>query len=128
MIRRYLKKDYSSKPSYQYNAIMLIRILSDNPGPTFTRNMDEKFTKTVKDVLKTNDPSVHQMMMETLEAFEQTKAYDEGLTILISMWKQEKKNAEKDAQKRFGVRFYCITSTRRISGLFLFIHYDQILT
>lgn len=105
MIRQYLKKDYSSKPSYQYNAIMLIRILADNPGPTFTRNMDEKFTKTVKDVvLKTNDPSVHQMMMETLEAFEQTKAYDEGLILIISMWKQEKKTAEKDAQKRFGVR------------------------
>ncbi len=104
MIRHYLKKDYSSKPSYQYNAIMLVRILVDNPGQTFTRNLDEKFVKTVKDVLKTNDPSVHQMMTETLETFENTRAYDEGLTPLITMWQQEKKNIEKDAQKRFGVR------------------------
>ena len=74
---------------------MLIRILADNPGPTFTRNLDDKF---VKDVLKTPDPSVHQMMMETLDTFEATKGYDEGLAPLISMWKHEK----KDAQKRHG--------------------------
>lgn len=82
---------------------MLIRILADNPGPTFTRNVDEKFVKTVKDVLKTNDLSVYQMIVEMLEAFENTKAYDEGLALLLSMWKQEKRTADKDAQKRFAV-------------------------
>ena len=94
-----MKKDYATRPSFQYNAIMLIRILADNPGPTFTRNLDDKFVKTVKDVLKTHDPSVHQMMMETLETFEATKEYDEGLAPLIAMWKHEK----KDAHKRHGV-------------------------
>ncbi|RYP02898.1 hypothetical protein DL765_010658 [Monosporascus sp. GIB2] len=100
ILRQYLKKDYASKPSHQYNAIMLIRILADNPGPTFTRNLDDKFVKTAKELLKSNDPSVYQILMETLEAFENTKAYDEGLAPLVAMWKQEK----KDAQKRHGGR------------------------
>ncbi|RYP53349.1 hypothetical protein DL769_010538 [Monosporascus sp. CRB-8-3] len=100
ILRQYLKKDYSSKPSHQYNAIMLIRILADNPGPTFTRNVDDKFVKTVRELLKSNDPSVHQILMETLEAFENTKTYDEGLASLVAMWKQEK----KDVQKRHGGR------------------------
>ncbi|RYP57220.1 hypothetical protein DL770_010716 [Monosporascus sp. CRB-9-2] len=95
ILRQYLKKDYSSKPSHQYNAIMLIRILADNPGPTFTRNLGDKFVKTAKELLKSNDPSVHQILMETLEAFENTKAYDDGLAPLITMWKQEKKDAQK---------------------------------
>lgn len=103
MIRQHLKKDYWSKPSYQYNAIMLIRILADNPGPTFTRNMDEKFVKTAKELLKCHDPSVQQMLMETLDSFENTKSYDEGLAPLLSMWSQERKAAEKDAHKRTGV-------------------------
>ncbi|KAI7590533.1 hypothetical protein KC343_g18370, partial [Hortaea werneckii] len=42
-IRKFLAKGWSSKPRVQYNAIMLIRILSDNPGATFTRNFDKAF-------------------------------------------------------------------------------------
>ncbi|KAI5867702.1 hypothetical protein GGS23DRAFT_592987 [Durotheca rogersii] len=96
LIRKYLKKDYWTAPSYQYNAIMLTRILADNPGQTFTRNIDQKFTDTTKDLLKNaRDPSVRQMMMETLEAFEATKAYDEGLTLIIDMWKKEKEKIQK---------------------------------
>ncbi|KAI1339235.1 hypothetical protein F5Y15DRAFT_82016 [Xylariaceae sp. FL0016] len=100
LIRKYLKRDYWTRPSYQYNAIMLIRILADNPGQTFTRNLDQKFTETVKELLtKVRDPSVHQMMMETLESFETTKGYDEGLGLLIEMWKKEK---EKTPQRPRG--------------------------
>ncbi|KAH9905342.1 hypothetical protein F4778DRAFT_703785 [Xylariomycetidae sp. FL2044] len=96
LIRKYLKRDYWTKPSYQYNALMLVRILADNPGPTFTRNLDQKFADTAKDLLRSvNDPSVRQMMMETLDSFETTKAYDEGLTIVIEMWKKEKEKARK---------------------------------
>ena len=43
LIRKFLQRDYWSKPSCQYNAIMLLRILADNPGPGFTRFMDKKF-------------------------------------------------------------------------------------
>ncbi|KAI1851964.1 hypothetical protein JX265_008230 [Neoarthrinium moseri] len=96
LIRKYLKKDYWTRPSYQYNAIMLMRILADNPGPTFTRNMDQKAVDTIKELLRNGrDPSVQQMIMETMNAFEHNKSDDEGLTLLISMWTKEKEKAQK---------------------------------
>lgn len=96
LIRKYLKRDYWSKPSYQYNAIMLMRILADNPGPTFTRNMDQKFVDTAKEVLRScHDLSVLQMLMETLNNYENTKSYDEGLALLLEMWRKEKERAQK---------------------------------
>ncbi|GAW15438.1 hypothetical protein ANO14919_048470 [Xylariales sp. No.14919] len=96
MIRDYLKKDYITRPDFQYNALMLVRILSDNPGPTFTRNLDQEFAKTTKDLLKnTRNERVRQMLMETLTSFETTKFYDEGLTPMIEMWKKEKEKAQK---------------------------------
>jgi uncharacterized Zn finger protein len=80
---------------------MLIRILVDNPGPTFTRNLDKKFADTCKELLRVGkDPSVRTMLMETLDNFEYTKADDEGLQILIEMWKKEKEKA----YKTYGVR------------------------
>ncbi|KAF4448901.1 hypothetical protein F53441_7725 [Fusarium austroafricanum] len=97
LIRKYLSKDYFSKPSWQYNAIMLLRILTDNPGSTFTRNLDQKFVDTVRGLLKAlRDPSVRQILMETLDDFQHTKAYDENLTLLISMWQKEKEQAYKN--------------------------------
>ncbi|KAI0487396.1 hypothetical protein F4859DRAFT_509965 [Xylaria cf. heliscus] len=96
MIRDYLKKDYITRPDFQYNALMLVRILADNPGPTFTRNLDQEFAKTAKDLLKhTRNERVRQMLMETLNSFETTKFYDEGLAPLIEMWKKEKEKAQK---------------------------------
>lgn len=90
-IRKFLSKDNSSRPYVQYNAVMLIRILSDNPGETFTRNFDTKFVTTVKDLLKASrDPSVQQILRETLDSLEADKAYDEGLTQLLTMWRAEK--------------------------------------
>lgn len=80
---------------------MLIRILSDNPGPTFTRNLDKKFSDTAKELLRSGrDGSVRQLLMETLDAFENTKAHDEGLRTIIEMWKKEKEKA----YKAYGVR------------------------
>jgi len=94
MVRKFLQRDYWSKPSCQYNAIMLIRILSDNPGATFTRNMDKKFTDVTKELLRNGrDPNVRQMLMETLDSFENNKAHDEGLGTIIEMWKKEKEKA-----------------------------------
>lgn len=94
VIRRFLKKDSWSRPSYQYNALMLTRILSDNPGQTFTRNFDSKFVDTLKDLLRNGrDLSVRQMLMETLDQFESQKSWDEGLAGVIEMWKKEKEKA-----------------------------------
>ncbi|KAI5921736.1 GAT domain-containing protein [Camillea tinctor] len=95
LIRKYLKRDYATKPTYQNNAIMLVRILADNPGPTFTRNLDQKFVDTVKELLRNvRDLNVRQLLMETLDYFENAKAYDEGLALLIAMWKKEKEKAQ----------------------------------
>lgn len=77
---------------------MLIRILTDNPGKTFTRNMDAKFVQTVKELLRTGrDPSVKQMLMETLVTFTSEKADDETLAPLIDMWKKEQEKMIKIA-------------------------------
>ena len=90
-LRKFLSKDYYSKPTHQYNAIMIIRILADNPGPRFTRHIDKKFVDTTKDLLqRSKDPSVLSLMWETLDTFENEKAQDEGLAPLIEMWKAEK--------------------------------------
>ncbi|KAF7915169.1 uncharacterized protein EAE98_011254 [Botrytis deweyae] len=97
-IRKFLSKDNHSKAYVQYNAIMLIRILTDNPGMTFTRNMDAKFVQTVKELLRTGrDPSVKQILMETLITFTRDKADDETLAPLIEMWKKEQEKMTKVA-------------------------------
>ena len=70
---------------------MLVRILADNPGQTFTRNLDAKFVSTVKELLRDGrDMSVQQILRETLDTFELQKSQDETLVPLITMWKNEK--------------------------------------
>lgn len=91
VLRKLLSKENYKTPNIQYNAIMLIRILADNPGKTFTRNFDTKFVKTVKDLLQfARDPSVKQIMLECLNAFQTEKSDDEGLKPLMSMWEVER--------------------------------------
>ncbi|KAL8705571.1 MAG: hypothetical protein Q9201_001312 [Fulgogasparrea decipioides] len=90
-IRKFLSKDNFQRAYVQYNAIMLVRILADNPGKTFTTNLDSKFTATVKDLLRDGrDMSVQQILRETLDSFETSKTDDETLTSLREMWKKEK--------------------------------------
>ena len=75
---------------------MLVRILADNPGKSFTKNLDSKFTSTVKDLLRDGrDMSVQQILRETLDNFEQTKPGDETLAGLIAMWRKEKEKMAK---------------------------------
>ena len=70
---------------------MLVRILADNPGKSFTRNMDQKFVSTVKELLRDGrDMSVQQILRETLDNFETNKADDETLAGLREMWVKEK--------------------------------------
>lgn len=89
-----MAKDYSSRPSWQYNAIMLMRILAEHPGETFTRNIDPKFVDSARALLKgTKDNNVRQILMDTLEEFERAKFYDTNLTLIISMWQEEKDKA-----------------------------------
>ncbi|KAH7358632.1 GAT domain-containing protein [Plectosphaerella cucumerina] len=93
-IRKYLTRENKAKASWQYNAIMVMRILTDNPGKSFTKNVDRKFVDAVRETLRANrDPSVQQILMETLDDFERSKADHEGLAELIAMWKAEKEYA-----------------------------------
>jgi hypothetical protein len=95
VIRKQLDmKNNSSRPHVQYNAIMLMRILADNPGGTFTRNLAEpKFASAVKDLLRNGkDLSVFQILRESLEYFEVSKGGDEGLKALRDVWSKEKRN------------------------------------
>ncbi|KAE8375491.1 GAT-like domain-containing protein [Aspergillus bertholletiae] len=90
-IRKLLSDPASTPGNVQYNAIMLIRILVDNPGHTFTRNIDAKFVATVKDLLRlTKDSNVQGFLKQTLDALEMQRGWDEDLAPLLQMWIKEK--------------------------------------
>ena len=95
-IRKFLAKDNYTRAYVQYNAIMLIRILTDNPGKTFTQNLDSKFVGQVRELLREGrDPSVQQILRETLTHFETEKLSDENLKGLRELWKNEKMKPER---------------------------------
>ncbi|EDN05715.1 predicted protein [Histoplasma mississippiense (nom. inval.)] len=95
-ISRVLSNPASKKGYKQYNAIMLIRILSDNPGTTFTRNFDGKFVSITKNLLREGrDMSVQQILRETLEFLAVQKSHDTNVAPLVEMWKKEKLKFEK---------------------------------
>jgi len=90
-IRKFLGKDYYKTSHVQYNAVMLFRILSQNPGHSFTRNIDDKFVSTVYALLKdSKDPSVQQLMRETLDSMERGPHSDPGPQQMVSMWRNMK--------------------------------------
>lgn len=77
---------------------MLMRILVDNPGPAFTKYIDSKFVDAVKALLRLSlDPSVRQILIETLHNFARDKASDQNLRSLMEMWKKEQAKAAKIA-------------------------------
>ena len=95
-IRKFLSTKNYQRAYVQYNAIMLVRILSDNPGKTFTRNIDGKFIGIVKDLLREGrDMSVQQILRETLDSLENNKPNEETLAGLREMWKKEKEKMNK---------------------------------
>lgn len=103
-IRKFLSKENYNRPHVQYNAVMLIRILADNPGQSFTKNMDKQFADTCKHLLRNGqDPSVSQILRETLDALEREKAYDTNMNTLFAMWRKEK-GLMANAAKQIGPR------------------------
>lgn len=91
IIRGYLRENNNQNAHAQYNAIMLIRILTDHPGPAFTTYLNDKFAKTVKELLRSSwDPSVQQLLRETLDNFARDKSNDPSLRTLNDMWLKEK--------------------------------------
>lgn len=125
-----MAKDYSSRPSWQYNAIMLMRILAEHPGETFTRNIDAKFVDAARALLKsTKDNNVRQILMDTLEEFERAKFYDTNLTLIISMWQEEKDKAvEKHGVRDDGHFFFhrfVLSSSSIFLRLLLFLSFGS---
>jgi hypothetical protein len=103
-IRKFLSKENYNRPHVQYNAVMLIRILADNPGQSFTKNMDKQFADTVKHLLRNGqDPSVSQILRESLDSMEREKAYDTNLNTVFAMWKKER-GLIANAAKQIGPR------------------------
>ncbi|KAK6539999.1 hypothetical protein TWF694_008832 [Orbilia ellipsospora] len=93
-IRKHLEYKSSKNGYQQYNALMLLRILVDNPGASFTRNIDAKFVGTVKELYRnTRDPSVRQLLVENLEYF--SKKEDPGLQPVKEWYAKEKEAAMK---------------------------------
>lgn len=79
---------------------MLIRILTDNPGHTFTRNIDVKFVTVIKDMLRLGkDMNVQHILRETLDSFEAQRAADPDLTALLEMWTKEKEKFNRSIGK-----------------------------
>ncbi|KAJ5774772.1 hypothetical protein N7457_009668 [Penicillium paradoxum] len=90
-IRKYLADPAGVSGHIQYNAIMLTRILVDNPGHTFTRNFDTSFVTTIKLLLRTGrDWNVQNYLRQYLDLLEQQRAWDEDLKLLLKMWSKEK--------------------------------------
>ncbi|BCR93325.1 uncharacterized protein AKAW2_10371A [Aspergillus luchuensis] len=99
-ISKLLSNPAKARSNVQYNAIMLMRILIDNPGHTFSRNIDAKFVATVKDLFRNGrDMNVHSFLRDTLDSLEMQRAWDEDLALLLGMWSKEK---EKYAPKNTG--------------------------
>ena len=104
-IRKFLSKDNFQRAYVQYNAIMLVRILADNPGKTFTKNLDSKFVMTVKELLRDGrDMSVQQILRETLDNFETHKRDDENLNPMREMWMKHKQKMQKRGGGQLGSR------------------------
>ncbi|KAH7406798.1 hypothetical protein DE146DRAFT_405178 [Phaeosphaeria sp. MPI-PUGE-AT-0046c] len=103
-IRKFLSKENYERPHVQYNAVMLIRILADNPGQSFTKNLDKQFADTCKHLLRNGpDRSVSQILRESLDSMEREKAYDTNLNTLFAMWRKEKVHMA-NAAKQIGPR------------------------
>jgi hypothetical protein len=76
---------------------MLIRILTDNPGASFTRNIDTRLVTSLKFILRDGrDMGVQRILRDTLEFMEVNKSGDANLAELLQMWKKEKEKFVKN--------------------------------
>jgi len=74
---------------------MLMRILVDNPGHTFTRNFDAKFVTVIKELLRTGrDFHVQNYLRQYLGHLDQQRPWDEDLKLLLQMWAKEKMKSQ----------------------------------
>lgn len=81
---------------------MLMRILADNPGHSFTRNLDSKFASVIKDLLRYGrDWHVQHYLREYLGNLETNRHNDQDLQPLLQMWAKEKTKGNGSFVRRF---------------------------
>ncbi|KAI2790917.1 hypothetical protein POX_c03768 [Penicillium oxalicum] len=103
-IRKYLSTPNSTPNHVQYNAIMLMRILGDNPGHSFTRHFDAKFCSAIKDVLRSGrDLHVRHYLCEYLAYLEATRYQDDDLQLLLQVWAKKKAKAPRAFVERYSI-------------------------
>ena len=89
---------------------MLMRILVDHPGKTFTRNLDQRFADKVKDLFKHGrDPGVMQLLAETLDYFDTVKSDDQELQFVRAVWQKQKASLAK-YQTPYGSHRVCLST------------------
>lgn len=95
-IRQYLSTPHSTPTHIQYNAIMIMRILAENPGNSFTRHLDSKFTAVIKDLLRYGrNWHVQQYLRQFLDTLEANRRNDQDLQPLLQMWAKEKTKGDR---------------------------------
>jgi hypothetical protein len=81
---------------------MVMRILADNPGHTFTRNFDTKFVTTIKELLRYGrDWHVQHYLRQYLNTLEGTRLGDQDLQELLQMWDKEKTKGDRSFVSMF---------------------------
>lgn len=81
---------------------MVMRILVDNPGHTFTRNFDSKFVSAVKENLRYGrDWHVQHYFRQYLNTLENTHKDDVDLQPLLQMWAKEKTKGDRSFVSMF---------------------------
>lgn len=85
---------------------MLIRILGDNPGHSFTRNLDSKFVAVIKDLLRYGrDWHVQHCLRQYLNTIEADRHGDQDLQLLLQMWAKEKTKENRAYVRKHLVQF-----------------------
>ncbi|KAJ5682656.1 hypothetical protein N7462_005821 [Penicillium macrosclerotiorum] len=101
-IKKYLSSPSNTPNHVQYNAIMVMRILVDNPGHSFTRNFDSKFVTVIKELLRNGrDWHVQHYLRQYLNTLEANRAGDEDLQLLLQMWAKEKTKGNQSFIDRY---------------------------
>lgn len=79
-----------------------MRILVDNPGHSFARNLDSKFATVIKDLLRYGrDWHVQHYLRECLSTLETNRHNDQDLQPLLQMWAKEKTKGNGSFVRRF---------------------------
>lgn len=79
-----------------------MRILADNPGHSFTCNLDSKFAAVIKDLLRYGrDWNVQHYLREYLSHLETNRHNDQDLQPLLQMWAKEKTKGNGSFVRRF---------------------------